>query len=184
MTNYTTLLLRSTLALLAGAYFMTLLPSKASANTVEDSQEISKLLAEAKSEAIALRDDADRMATFTRSKLSWGTFAAKLDEIKEHINTTGELLAKLDAARESGSSWQQQAIDHIRPVLKELATNTEATYAHLNDNERMAHNQELVDYCDMNYRLAEELAALVGDFVNYGEAKARFAELQKKVAAR
>jgi hypothetical protein len=184
MTNYTKLLFPSTLALLAAAYFMTLLPSKASANTIKDSQEISKLLSEAKSEAIALRDDADEMAIFTRSKLSWRTFVAKLDEIKEHINKTGELLAKLDAARESGSSWQQQAIDHIRPVLKELATNTEATYVHLNDNKRTAHNKELTDYCDVNYRLAKELAALVGDFIDYGETKAHFAELQKKVDTR
>ena len=184
MTNFARPLFRSALAFLAAGYFMISPPSRASANTLGDSQEISTLLADAKSEAVQLREDADYMATFTRSKLSWGSVATKLDEVKEHINKSGRLLAKLDAARESGSSWQQQAIDHIRPVLKELATNTEATYAHLNDNKRMIHNQELVDYCDMNYRLADELAALVGDFVNYGETKARFAELQKKVTAR
>jgi hypothetical protein len=36
----------------------------------------------------------------------------------------------------------------------------------------------------VNYELAKELAALVEDFIDYGETQATFAELQKKVEAR
>jgi hypothetical protein len=185
MTNYTKPLFRSTLALLAAACFIVISPpGKASANTIEDSQEISKILSDAKSEAVELRDDAERMEAFTRSKLSWHSLAVKLDEIKEHVNKSGRLLAKLQDVRETGSLWQQQAIDHITPALTELAANTTATIEHLNANRTPVHRKALENYCNVNYRLAKELAALVGDFVDYGEAKATFAELQSKVDAR
>jgi len=184
MTNYSRPLFLSTLALLAAAYFMISPLGKASAHTIGDSQEISKLLSEAKSEAVELREDADNMHTYARSNLSRHSLAVKLDEIKEHVNNSGRLLAKLNGARETGSSWQQQAIDHITPVLRELAANTTATIEHFNVNRSPVHRKELEDYCQMNYRLATDLATLVGDFIDYGETKANFAELQKKVDAR
>jgi hypothetical protein len=184
MTIYRRLLFPSILALLVAEYLMIWPATRALASSIGDSKEISALLSEAKSEAIELRKDAEKMETFTRSKLSWESFALQINEIKDHVNKTGELLAKLNQIRETGSSWQQQAIDHITPALKELATNTESTIEHLNENRRLVHSKELEDYCVVNYELAQELTALVGDFVNYGETSAKFAELQKKVTAR
>jgi hypothetical protein len=184
MTNYRQLLLPSILALLVAGYLMILPTTRAEASSIGDSKEISKLLSEAKAEAIELREDAEKMETFTRSKLSWESFAMKIMEIRGHVNKSGELLAKLNQARETGSPWQQQAIDHITPALKELAENTESTIEHLNENRRLVHSKELEDYCVVNYELAQELATLVGDFVSYGETSAKFAELQKKVTAR
>ena len=184
MTNYRRLLFPSMLALLVAGYLMISPATRDLASSVGDSKEISTLLSEAKSEAIELREDAEKMSAFTRTKLSWESFATKINEIRDHVNKTGELLASLNQARETGSPWQQQAIDHITPALKELATNTESTIEHLNENRRLVHSKELEDYCFVNYELAKELTALVGDFIDYGETEARFAELQKKVNAR
>ena len=69
-------------------------------------------------------------------------------------------------------------------MLKELAANTEATIKHINENKTSVHSMQLADYCRVNYELAKELAALVGDFIDYGETKAKFEDLQKKVEAR
>jgi len=124
------------------------------------------------------------MQSFARSKLSWESYAGAITEIKDHINKTGELLAKLTGDREKGSSWQQQAIDHITPMLKELAANTEATIKHLNDNRTFLHSPQLQDYCRVNYDLARDLASLVTDFIDYGETRAKFEELHEKVEAR
>jgi hypothetical protein len=184
MTNYRRLLFPSILALFAVGYLMISPATRAIASSIGDSKEISTLLSEAKSESSELREDAERMETFTRSKLSWESFATKINEIKHHVNKTGELLAKLNQVRETGSSWQQQAVDHITPALKELAENTESTIEYLNENRKLVHSKELEDYCVVNYELAKELTALVGDFIDYGETEARFAELQKKVNAR
>lgn len=183
MTIYRRLLVPSTLACLVTGYLLTAPAKSAAAGSVGDSETISGLLSEAKSEAIELRADAEKMETFTRSHLSFGSFATKLNEIKDHVNKTGKLLTKLNEARETGSSWQQQAIDHIAPTLKELAANTQSTIEHLMENRRVEHNPDLEEYGLVNYELAKGLAALVGDFVAYGETQAKFAELQKKVAA-
>jgi hypothetical protein len=184
MIIYRRLLFPSMLALLVAGYLIISPATRALASSVGDSKEISTLLSEAKSEAIELREDAEKMETFTRSKVSWESFATKINEIKDHVNKTGELLAKLNQVRETGSSWQQQAIDHIMPALKELAENTESTIEYLNENRKLVHSKEIEDYCVVNYELAKELTALVGDFIDYGETEARFAELQKKVKAR
>ena len=184
MTNCRRLLFPSILTLLAAGYLMISTATRAVASSIGDSKEISTLLSEAKSESIELREDAEKMESFTRSKLSWESFALKINEIRDHVNKTGDLLAKLNQVRETGSSWQQQAIDHITPALKELAENIESTIEHLNENRQLVHSKQLEDYCVLNYELAQELAALVGDYVNYGETSAKFAGLQKKVQAR
>lgn len=184
MIIYRRLLFPSILPLLVAGYLIILPAPRAVASSVGDSEEVSKLLSEAKSEAIELRYDAEKMEAFTRSKLNWESFATKINEIREHVNKAGELLARLNQVRETGLPWQQQAIDHILPALKELAENTESTIEYLNENRRLIHNKEMENYCLVNYELAKELAALVGDFIDYGETEARFADLQKKVKAR
>ena len=184
MTNYIRLLLPLTLAALLGVYLILSPVAGAASSSIGDSEEISTLLSNARLEALELRDDSDKMVSFSRSVLRAQSFGGKLTEVKDHVNKAGQLLAKLDQARETGSSWQQQAIDHIRPLLKELAANTEATINHFNDNKMLVHSKELVEYCSVNYELAKELAALVQDFIDYGESQAKLAELQKKVEAR
>jgi len=183
MTNYRKLLYPSMLVPMVAVYLMISHISKAATGSIGDSQEITNLLSQAKSEAIELRDDADNMATYARSRLSWASFAGKVNEIKEHVNETGKLLAKLEQARATGSLWQQEAIDHITPVLRELAAATESTIDHLNNNKTLVHTRDFREHCSVNYDLAEKLAKLVGDFVDYGETKAKFAELQTRVEA-
>lgn len=184
MTNHNNPHLPSPLALLVAAYFIMLPTAGKASASIGDSPAISTLLSEAKSEALELSDDSDKMVSFSRSVLRTQSFADKLNEVKEHVNKAGKLLAKLSEAREAGSPWQQEAIDHITPLLKELAANTETTIRHFNDNRLLTHSQELQEYCLVNYELAQELAAMVGDFIAYGETQAKFAELQKKVEAR
>jgi hypothetical protein len=181
MTKYRRLLFPSLLALLVAGYLTIPPATRAAASSIGDSEEIAKLFSVAKAEALELREDAETMETFTRTNSSWQRFAGKINEIRDHVNKTGDLLEKLHQARETGSPWQQQAIDRITPALKELAANTESTIEHLNDNRRSIHSKEVEDYCRVNYMLSKELAALVVDFMDYGETKARFAELQKKV---
>jgi hypothetical protein len=165
--------------LMAGCFMISTTPT-AAASSIGDSEQISSLLSEAKAEAVELRQDAEKMETFTRSKLSWESFATKINEISDHINKTGDLATRLNQARETGSAWQQQAIEHITSALKELAANTESIIEHLNENRKLVHSKQTEEYCRVNYELSKELAAMVSDFVDYGETKAKFAELQKK----
>jgi hypothetical protein len=146
-----------------------------------DSAEITKLLTDAKAEAVELKTDSEDLDTFVKSRLSWESHARKIEMIKEHVNNTGKLLAKLKDAEASGAPWQRTAIQRIEPLLKELAANTETTINYLNENRSKIHFPEFRDYVKANYELATDLEALIRDFVNYGEAKEKFERLGRKV---
>ena len=100
--------------------------------------------------------------------------------IREHVNNTGKLLAKLQEAEPTGSPWQQDATKQIEPLLKELAANLESTINHINKNQVHIKFSEYHDYVKANYELASDLEALVRDFVNYGEAKQKYERLGAK----
>jgi len=146
-----------------------------------DNEAISKLLADAKTQAIDLKKAAEQLESFTRTKASWESHAGMIEKMKEQINETGKLLAKMTDLRSSGTPWQQQAIDQITPLLKELATNTTATIDHLKANRSRLNTPEYRDYVIANYDVATELTALISDFVDYGRTKARLENLTNKL---
>jgi hypothetical protein len=162
--------------LVAGCFFTI----QARAN-IGDSPEITKLLAEAKAEAAELKHDSSDMDAFVKSKLSWSSFADKVNMIREHVNACGKLLTKMKDQEAAGSPWQQTAVSRIEPLLRELAANTEATIIYLNDNRTKVHFPEFADYVKANYDLASDLESLIRDFVNYGETKDRFQNLRQKL---
>jgi hypothetical protein len=156
--------------------------AKAADNESGSSKEIRELLTQVKSEAKALEHDADLLASWARGKqVSWQGHAGKLNEMKDHVNEAGQLLEKMNNARVGASAWQQTAIDRIYPLLKELADNMEATIKHFNDNKAQIHFPEYRDYTKASYDLAEELAALISDYVDYGDHEAEFHSLQDKM---
>jgi hypothetical protein len=151
------------------------------AQTPRDSSEVSRLLTEVKAEAVQLRHDADELKAFTRSGLSWESHATKVEEIKGRINKAGELLSKLENEKGAASPWQQQAIERITPMLKELASNTESTIDHLNQKPKLLHTGPYKEYVEANYEVASSLEELISDYVDYGKSKARSEELASKL---
>lgn len=171
---------RVTLGLFLGALSLAA-STVCGAQTSKDFKEVSSILAELKTEAIQLRDDADQLKLFTHSTLAWETHMSKVAQIKDHVNNAGKSLSKLDSARENASPWQQQAIDHISPLLKELAANVTSTIEHLNQKPLLLQTERYVDYVAANCELASNLAELVSDYVDYGRSKARSEELATKL---
>ncbi len=166
-------------ALLVAGYLT--IPTAMQATEAQDSVQINKLLADAKTEAIELKRDSSDMESFSRSNASWKSFASKVTMIKEHVNNAGKVFANLKDAEAGGSPWQQTAIGRIEPLLKELAANTEATIKHLNENQTKVHFTEFKDYVKANYEMATDLEELIRDFVNYGETRRKFERLGEKL---
>lgn len=171
-------LLSTALLIVASAFVATTSYGAQSAN---DSKEVSAFLSDAKTEAIELRDDADELKAFTQSSLNWQSHANKVSEIKEHVNQSGRLLTNLENARAEGSTWQQQAIDQIRPLLEELAANVESTIDHLNQRPKLLQTGPYADYAAANYDFASNLAQLISDYVDYGKAKTKSEALAAKL---
>ena len=156
--------------------------AKAADNPPEGSKEIHELLTQVKAEAKALEHDAELIAMWARSKqMSPQSHPVQLNEMRDHVNQAGQLLEKMNKARVGASAWQQAAIDRIYPLLKEIDDNAEATINHFNDNKSKIHLSEYQDYTKASYVLAEELATLISDYVDYGDHEAEYHRLQDKM---
>ena len=155
-------------------------PAASKAADVPDSEQVSKLLSETKTMAFQLKEDAVTMESYTRMNVSWESHAAAINQIKDHINALGRQVAKLKEAKSTGSRWQQTAIDRITPFLDELAGYTYAVIEHING--QVKHTPaEYKDYLEANADYATDLAAMIADFVDYGNSKDRMQRLADKL---
>jgi len=167
-----------TFALMLGAFLVPLPAVKAAVNP--DSEQVSKLLSEAKTMAFQLKEDAVTMESFTRTNATWESHAAAINQIKEHINALGRQVGKLKAAEGAASPWQKTAIDRINPFLDEMSGYTTAVIERLN-GDRKHTIADYKDYLEANADYATDLASMIGDFVDYGNAKDRTERLGAKL---
>ncbi len=165
-------------ALLLAGCLMALPAVKAA--DVPDSDQVSKLLSEAKTLAFQLKEDAATMESYTRSNVTSQSHAAAINQIKEHVNALGRQVTKLKDARTAASPWQKTAIDRINPFLDELGGYTSAVIEHINGQPKHSMN-EYKDYLEANADYAADLAAMIADFVDYGKTKQRFERLAGKL---
>ena len=152
--------------------------SKAADNP--DSEQVSKLLSEAKTMAFELKEDAVTMESYTRMNVSMESHAAAINQVKDHINALTKQTAKLKDARGTGSPWQQTAIDRITPFLEELGGYTYAVIEHLNGEVKHT-PADYKDYLQANADYATDLAAMIADFVDFGRSKDRMERLASKL---
>ena len=86
-------------------------------------------------------------------------------------------------ARSEGSPWQQDALDQITPLLKEMADSVEASIRHLNDNPNRVHMPEYKAYLRSHYDYAASLSKMISDHVQYDKAKAKYTQLEAELEA-
>lgn len=165
---------------LAAAGFLVILPTL-KAGEVPDSEHVTKLLSDAKTMAFQLREDAALMESFTRVNASWESQAAAITVIKDHVNELGRQAAKLKAARVDAAPWQKTAIDRIMPFVDELGGYTSAVIEHINADPKHLNTAEYKDYLEANADYSSDLAAMIGDFINYGRTRQRFDRLTDKL---
>lgn len=149
-------------------------------NEVPDSEQVSKLLSETKTMAFQLKEDAVTMESFTRMNVSWETHKVAINQIKDHVNALLKQEARLQDARAVASPWQKAAIDKITPYLDEMEGYTLAIIEHLNGQTKHT-LAEYKDYLEANADYASDLAAMIGNYVDYGKNKERMASLGAKL---
>ncbi|HTU45439.1 MAG TPA: hypothetical protein VMF91_10275 [Bryobacteraceae bacterium] len=146
-----------------------------------DSEFLTKVLSDVKSESLILQQDAAQLKALTQSTASWQSSANQLEQIKTHLNNVALLVQELNDFRVVAAPWQQIAIDRINPLLRELAGNTQLTIAKLNDNPGSVHLPPYKEYVSAHYELASDLASTISDFVEYARTKAKFEALTRKL---
>src|ERR1700685_4648881 len=137
----------------------------------EDSAEVTDLLSQAAQQAAQLSHDADDMESLLHSDVSWQSHADMLNRIRDDVNTLGKTVARLNTTYQSGSEWQQQAVDRILPLLRELASNTTAAINHLNTNQVRPTTPDYVSYLEGNAETAHPLAEVTSHLVRYAKSR-------------
>jgi len=166
-------------ALIASTLLLFSMPLSA---VTPENPEITQLLTDARDKAAELSRDADEMEALIRTDVSWQTHATMLESVKEHVNQLGRIAAQLEQKRDSASQWQQQAIDRMLPVLRDLATNTTAAINHLNENRgRPLETSSYPQYLTENAETAHELSDMISSFVKYGDSRAKMEKLEQKL---
>ena len=153
--------------------------SAVQAAEVPDSEQVTKLLSEAKTMAYQLREDAVLMETFTRQNVSWQSHSAAIATIRDHVNALGRQEQKLKDAKASAAPWQRTAIDRIAPYLDELTGYISAAIEHINEKQHTL--AEYNDYLEANADYATDLANMIANFVDYGKARQRVDRLGAKL---
>ena len=146
-----------------------------------ESDQLAQLLGEARNEAAQLAKDADETESLIRNDVSWQTHAEMLESVKEHVNNMGRIIDKLTATRSSGSELQEQAVDRILPLLKELAANTTAAINYLNQNQSRPIGQPYTQYLKANAETAHQLASTVSSLFEYEKTMNKMDELKNKL---
>src|SRR5689334_24028347 len=129
----------------------------------ETASEVSQLLESTRTISNQLSRDVTQMESLTRSKVTWQSHSAQIEPIRNHINQAGKLVGQLEETRAGAARWQQDAIDRITPLLKEMASNTDSIIDHLNKAKRVW-DPSYQEYLRANHELADELAKTIGDF--------------------
>ena len=175
---------KTTTGLMVGALIastLLLFSTPLSAVTPEN-PEITQLLTDARDKAAELSRDADDMEALIRTDVSWQSHAEMLESVKEHVNQLGRIAAQLEQKRDSASQWQQQAIDRMLPVLKELAANTTVAINNLNENKgRPLETSSYPQYLKENAEAARNLSDMISSFVKYGDSRAKVEKLEQKL---
>ena len=172
--------IRGTWGLLA-TVILAMAPAIRAANPPSDSKEVSGFFSEAKAEAVQLQFDAEELNNFARSKTSWETHAAKLTEIKGHVNNVSGLVTKMNAAKSEAAPWQQQAIERVNPMLTDLATTVTAAINHLSKNQDRLMHAPYPDYAAATASVATDMAELISDYVDYGETRHHLDDLSRQL---
>ena len=145
--------------------------------------EVAAQLDAANTEASELARDADEMTSLLHNDVSWQSHADMLERIKEHVNNMGKIVAKLQEERAEASPWQQQAIDRMVPMLKEIAANSTGAIEHMNQNHERPMTPDYVDYLQQNADTSRELADMISALNQYGRERTKLERLQDKIEA-
>jgi hypothetical protein len=112
------------------------------ANDWDFQAEAARLLKEVQSSTAQLTRDADRLHSYARGGISRESHVQQVSLVKEHINSMGKHLERLQAIRHLATPQQQQAILSMMPAALVLATHTELAIEHLNDRGKPLWDQE------------------------------------------
>ena len=149
--------------------------------TRSDSQELTTLLEQASDEARELAIDAEDMQALIVSDENWLTHALKLAKIKGHVDNMALIADKLAQNQRSGSELQEQAVERILPLVRELQANTTAAMNYLNQNKDRPVSDTYKQYLEKNAETARQLSDIISALDDYEKSMTEINRIRSKL---
>jgi hypothetical protein len=141
------------------------------------SEEVSRLLDEAKDVAFQLTDDASSLISYTgayrNEQECHENYLWAAGSIRTHIRTANHMQLKLDQARNSCARWQRSALDRIAPLLRQIADNTSDLLRCLDENPERLRKGTFQEYIEANAETASRFAGLIVALVDFERSLGR-----------
>jgi len=147
-----------------------------------ESQQLTQLLSDADDEARELASDAEETQTLILNDTNWVTHALMLARVKAHVDNMALIIEKLNKTQKSGSELQEQAVEQMLPLVKELSANTTAAINYLNQNKARPVSDSYTQYLDKNAETARELSSIITSLLEYQRSMAEIEKLRSKLA--
>jgi K+/H+ antiporter YhaU regulatory subunit KhtT len=151
-------------------------------STRGESHELTQLLQDASDEAHQLAIDAQDTQALITTDENWISHALALAKIKGHVDNMSLIIDKLSKAQNSGSELQQEAVQRIIPLVKELSANTQAAIDYLNQNKNRPVSETYTEYLKKNAETARQLASVVEALSDYEKSMSDIQKLRSKLA--
>ncbi|AXC14538.1 hypothetical protein ACPOL_5288 [Acidisarcina polymorpha] len=149
----------------------------------DDSQQLTQLLSDANAEALALAADANETQALILNDENWVTHALMLAKVKGHVDNMAIIAEKLSKAEKSGSELQEQAVERVLPLVKELSANTTAAINYLNQNKARPLSETYAQYLQKNAESANQLSSMISALFEYEKSMTDIEKLKRKLTA-
>jgi flagellar hook-basal body complex protein FliE len=168
---------------MVGVVIVLLLPQlpMAAYVTRPESPELTELLSDASDEALKLVEDADNTKDLILNDTNWVTHALMLARVKAHVDNMALIIEKLSKAQKSGSELQEQAINQMLPLVKELSANTTAAISYLNQNKSRPISDVYTQYLNKNAETAHQLSSMISSLFEYEKSMAEIEKLRSRL---
>ena len=146
-----------------------------------ESQQLTQLLSDASDEARELATDAEETQTLIFNDENWVTHALMLARVKGHVDNMALIIEKLSKTKKSGSELQEQAVEQMLPLVKELSANTTAAINYLNQNKARPVSDSYTQYLNKNAETARQLSSIISSLFEYQKSMAEIEKLRSKL---
>jgi hypothetical protein len=149
----------------------------------DESQQLTQLLSDASAEALELASDANETQALILNDENWVTHALMLAKVKGHVDNMAIIVEKLSKAEKSGSELQEQAVERMLPLVKELSANTTAAINYLNQNKTRPLSGTYAQYLQKNAETASQLSSMISALFEYEKSMTDIEKLKSKLTA-
>jgi hypothetical protein len=165
------------------AVLLTLLLPLTAYATKEENPQLTQLLADANDEAYELARDATNTQMLIRTDENWVDHALMLAKVKGHVDNLALIIEKLNNAQRSGSELQEQAVEQMLPLVKQLSANTTAAINYLKQSKTRPISDTYTRYLEKNAETAHQLSSMISSLIDYEKSMTEIEQLRSKLEA-